>query len=114
MKFHGNSNQNNKEHHLYGVYDSEENDVFKYGISDKKIEEDGYSSRMREQVDYLNRAVGWLRFFAKVLIQAINGKEKAREIEDDHVDDYREKHGRNPRGNVLKTKKQREEENEQN
>lgn len=111
MKFHGNSKQNNKEHHLYGVFDSEENDVFKYGINDKKIEEDGYSSRMREQVDYLNR---WLvAFFAKVLIQAISGKEKAREIEDDHVDDYREKNGRNPRGNVLKTKKQREEENKQ-
>lgn len=63
MKFHGNSKQNNKEHHLYGVFDSEENDVFKYGINDKKIEEDGYSSRMREQVDYLNR---WLvAFFCK-------------------------------------------------
>jgi len=76
MKFHGNSKQNNKEHHLYGVYDSEENDVFKYGISDKKIEEDGYSSRMREQVDYLNRAVGWLRFFQKFLFKLLVEKKK--------------------------------------
>lgn len=110
MKFHGNSKQNDKEHHLYEIYDREEKDVFKYGISDKKIEEDGYSARMREQVDYLNRAVGWLRFFAKILIQGIFGKEKARGLEDEHVDEYREKHGRNPRGNVSKTKKQREEE----
>ena len=112
MKFHGNSNKNNKEHHLYGVYDSEEDDLFKYGISDKPIEEDGYSSRMREQVDYLNRAVGWIRFFAKVLIKGIMGKGQARKIEDEHVDDYRQKYGRNPRGNVNKTKKQREEDGE--
>ena len=67
---------------------------------------------MREQVDYLNRAVGWIRFFAKVLIKGIMGKRKARNIEDEHVDDYRAKHGRNPRGNVNKTKKQREEDGE--
>ena len=59
MGFHGNSKRNEKEHHLYSIYDKEENDVFKYGISDKSIGEDGYSKRMREQVDYLNRAVGW-------------------------------------------------------
>lgn len=59
MNFHGNSRQNTKEHHLYPIHDKEEADVFKYGISDKPIGEDGYSQRMREQVDYLNRAVGW-------------------------------------------------------
>ena len=62
---------------------------------------------MREQVDFLNRAVGWLRYFGEVLIRGIIGKAKAREIEDEYVDAYREKHGRNPRGNVRKTKKQR-------
>jgi hypothetical protein len=49
-------------------------------------------------------------FFRKILIQGIIGKEKARALEDQHIDEYREKHGRNPRGNVYKTKKQREEE----
>lgn len=29
MKFHGNSKQNDKEHHLYEIYDREEKDVFK-------------------------------------------------------------------------------------
>lgn len=58
MGFHGNSRKNKKAHHLYAIYDKEENDVFKYGISDKSIGEDGYSQRVREQVDYLNRAVG--------------------------------------------------------
>lgn len=61
---------------------------------------------MREQVAYLNRAVGWIRYFAEILIQGIIGKAKARQIEDDHIDAYREKHGRKPRGNVKKTKKQ--------
>ena len=99
--------KNQKEHHLYAINDLEEDDIFKYGISDKEIGEDGYSQRMREQVDYLNRAVGWLRYFAEVLIRGILGKAKARQIEDDHIDAYREKQGRNPRGNVKKTKKQR-------
>jgi len=48
MRFHGNSNKNNKAHHLYAIHDVEEDDVFKYGISSKPIDEDGYSSRMRE------------------------------------------------------------------
>lgn len=107
MGFHGNSKQNEKEHHLYAIYDKEDNDVFKYGISDKSIGEDGYSKRMREQVDYLNRAVGWIRYFAEVLLRGIIGKAKARQLEDDYIDVYRETHGHNPRGNVNKTGKQR-------
>ncbi len=106
MKFHGNSNKNEKEHHLYVIYDEEEDDVFKYGISDEKISSDGYSKRVRDQVNYLNDAVGWLRFFAQILIRGIIGKAKARQIEDEHVDSYREKHGHNPRGNRKKTGKQ--------
>jgi hypothetical protein len=70
MRFHGNSNKNNKEHHLYAIHDVEEEDVFKYGISSKPIDEDGYSSRMREQVDFLNRAVGWFRFLRKFWCEA--------------------------------------------
>lgn len=109
MSFHGNSRKNKKDHHLYGIYDKEEEDIFKYGISDKPINEDGYSKRMREQVDYLNRAVGWVRYIAELLVRSIRGKSKARKIEDAHIDAYREEHGRNPRGNVKETKKQREE-----
>jgi len=107
MGFHGNSKQNEKEHHLYSIYDKEENDVFKYGISDKSIGEDGYSKRMREQVDYLNRAVGWIRYIAEIVLRGIIGKAKARQVEDDCIDAYREKHGQNPRGNVHKIQKQR-------
>lgn len=109
MRFHGNSRKNKKKHHLYAIHDKEEEDVFKYGISDKPIGEDGRSLRMREQVDYLNRAVGWLRYIAELLVQGIQGKTKARQLEDEYIDAYREKHGQNPRGNVKKTKNQRKE-----
>ena len=100
MSSHGNSRTNNKKHHLYQIYDQEEKDVFKYGISDKPIGKDGQSSRMREQVNYLNRAVGWLRYIAKILISGIAGRIKARELEDEHIDAYEKKKGRRPRGNV--------------
>lgn len=110
MSPHGNSKKSKKQHHLYAIYDKEENDVFKYGISDKRIRDDGYSRRMREQVNFLNRAVGWLRYFAEIVIRGIIGKTKAEEVEEEYIDAYREKHGRNPRGNVKKTRKQRREE----
>ena len=100
MSTHGNAKKNPKDHHLYAIYDSEENDVFKYGISDKPIKKDGYSKRMYEQTDFLNRAVGWFRYFAEVLIDKIAGRAKAREIEDEYIEAYKKKHGRNPRGNT--------------
>ena len=100
MNFHGNSKQSLNKQHLYVIYDIEENDIFKYGISDKPIRKDGYSKRMREQVDLLNRAVGWSRYFAVILIQNIFGREEALDIEDIHIKEYRAKYGRNPRGNV--------------
>ncbi len=63
MKPHGNSKKNENEHHLYTIHDTEENDIFKYGISNEPIGKDGYSPRMRRQVDFVNAAVGWLRYF---------------------------------------------------
>ena len=99
MSFHGNSRKNNREHHLYAIHDEEEKDIFKYSISDKPIGDDGYSRRMREQVDYLNAAVGWLRFFAEIIIRGIRGRVKARKLEDEYIDAYERKHGRRPRGN---------------
>ncbi|HRI61896.1 MAG TPA: hypothetical protein PK228_19290 [Saprospiraceae bacterium] len=100
MSFHGNSKKNTKVHHLYLVHDTEENDIFKYGISDKPIGNDGYSRRMREQIDYLNRAVGWARYAAEILILDIPGRTRARQIEDEYINAYYEKYGRNPRGNA--------------
>ena len=100
MSTHGNAKKNPKDHHLYAIYDTEEDDIFKYGISDKPIKKDGYSKRMHEQTDFLNRAVGWFRYYAEVLIDKITGRAKAREIEDEYIEAYHKKHGRNPRGNI--------------
>ena len=99
MPVHGNSRKNNKDHHLYAIFDEENNDLFKYGISDKPIDEDGSSSRMREQVNFLNRAVGWIRYFAQVIISGIKGRAKARDLEDEYIDDYEKENGHRPRGN---------------
>ncbi|MBK7936111.1 MAG: hypothetical protein IPJ82_03140 [Lewinellaceae bacterium] len=101
MGFHGNSRDNPKAHHLYVIYDTEENDIFKYGISDKPIGEDGYSRRMREQIDYLNRAVGWMRYSAEILQRNVPGRAKARQLEDEYIAVYEEKHARTPRGNMA-------------
>lgn len=96
---HGNRLDNPKPHHLYEIVDSLEDDVFKYGISAKPIGKDGYSSRMREQVTLGNLFVGWARFFARILLRNIPGRERAEEIETEHIDAYEAKHGRKPRGN---------------
>ncbi len=100
MSIHGNSIQNQRPHHLYAIYDLEENSIFKYGISDKIIAINGYSKRMREQVDYLYRAVGWSRYFATVLIRDIDGREEALDIETNHIENYCLEYGQNPRGNL--------------
>ena len=54
MKGHGNSNDNNKPHHLYEIRDSVDDDVFKFGISHDPIDEEGQSNRMKIQVNFLN------------------------------------------------------------
>lgn len=40
---HRNSNQNDGPHHLYEIWDEQEEEVFKYGISSEPIEQDGQS-----------------------------------------------------------------------
>ena len=62
MAEHGNSNLNKKKHHLYEIRDSVDDDVFKYGISDGLIDENGLSKRMRLQINFLNLGVNWKRF----------------------------------------------------
>ena len=99
MSEHGNSNKNNKPHHLYEIRDSVDDDVFKYGISHDPIDEDGYSNRMRTQVDFLNLGVKWLRFFARILLLDIPGKKEAKRIEKQYIRKYKEEHGHRPRGN---------------
>ena len=101
MSAHGNSLANNNPHHLYVIRDEAQGDIFKFGISDDPIDWDGISKRMRTQIDFLNRAVGFARFSGEVLSKNIAGRAKAKELEDEHIDRYFEEQGRKPRGNPV-------------
>lgn len=100
MKGHGNSNDNNKPHHLYEIRDSVDDDVFKYGISHDLIDEEGQSNRMKVQVNFLNLGVNWLRFFAQILLLNLPGKKEAKRIEEEHIQNYKKQNGKRPRGNL--------------
>ena len=100
MKRHGNSNDNNKPHHLYEIRDSIDDDIFKYGISHDPIDEEGQSNRMKVQVNFLNLGVNWLRFFAQIVLFRIPGKKEAKRIEEEHIQNYKTQNGRRPRGNL--------------
>lgn len=102
---HRNSNQNHDPHHLYEVWDNQEEEVFKYGISSEPIEEDGLSKRIREQLRDMNLAVGWLRYIARILLTNIFGRLKAKEIEGEHMDAFEQEKGRLPRGNLKRNRK---------
>lgn len=96
---HGNSKKSPKPHHLYEIRDSKHNDVYKYGICGDPLNKDGSSPRANSQVSLFNTVVNWTRFFARVLLSGIPGRKKARELEDQFIEDYTKKHGKRPRGN---------------
>lgn len=97
---HRNSYRNTQPHHLYEIVDKVDGDTFKYGISSDPIGKDGVSSRMRSQINFLNRIYEWARFFGRILHQNIPGKKAARELERRHIETYETKNGRKPKGNV--------------
>jgi len=99
ISFHGNSKRNPKPHHLYEIIDTVDDDVVKYGISAEDIDQEGYSSRMRAQVNFANLFVGWARFFARIIMRNIPGRKRAEEIETEQIEAYQKRHGRKPRGN---------------
>ncbi|MFN0034694.1 MAG: hypothetical protein ACKVUS_06490 [Saprospiraceae bacterium] len=102
---HGNSHQNGSEHHLYEIRDEQEKEVFKYGISDDLVGQDGLSKRIKVQLSLLNLAAGWLRYFGNVIVTGIPGRKRAEQIEKDHIDAFEAEHGQRPRGNPRRIKK---------
>ena len=102
---HSNSNQNDKPHHLYEIWDVEEEEVFKYGISSDPIEEDGLSKRIREQMQVLNLGAGWLRYLARILLTDLRNRIEAKRIEDEYMDAFEERNDRLPRGNLKRNYK---------
>lgn len=100
MSKHANSHENDAEHHLYQIYDAERQGVFKYGICGKPLNKDGTSPRANEQVTLFNRVVGWMRFFAEILMTGIPGRKRAEEIEDEFIETHERRHGHKPPGNL--------------
>ncbi len=97
---HGNSKKNPEAFHLYEIIDTEDGDVYKYGISHYPIGKDELSQRIREQVAVFNRVVKEERFVGRILLRDIPGRARAEEIEKEYVAAYRAKWGHNPRGNL--------------
>lgn len=100
MPIHGNSHKNKNPYHLYGNFEHQTEDVFKYGISDDPIGEDGLSYRVRSQLRFANLAAGFIKFFANIILRNIPGRKEAERIEREHIDAYQEEHGKKPPGNL--------------
>jgi hypothetical protein len=100
MSFHGNSKLNDKPHHLYDIFDKEEDIIFKYGISAEPIGIDGLCKRMHLQLKLMNLVAGWKRFTAHILIYNIPNRIQARDIEDQHINTFKDKFGQKPKGNL--------------
>ena len=103
---HGNKKDNPKLYHLYEIIDKETDGTFKYGISGDPISsQDNLSKRVRDQVSMGNLYDGWLRYYGRILLKRIKGNRKAREIEDQYLEDYFAKNGCYPVGNRDKKRK---------
>ena len=98
-KQHSNLLQNPNTHHLYFIYDFENREIYKFGISDKPVNRKYSSERLSGQVVLYNRVVGWKRFSGRILVYPIRGRLQARQLEDSAILKFKEKHKRFPRGN---------------
>jgi URI fold toxin 2 len=100
MKPHANSHENEALHHLYAIFDVERDMIYKYGICGKSLNSDGSSPRANEQTMLYNRVVGMARFFSFILLVEINGRKLAEETEQEYIDEFYNKNGFNPPGNL--------------
>lgn len=108
-KIHGNSHANKDLHHLYEIWDNQDGEVFKYGISKDPIGADGLSKRLRLQLNLYNLIAGFIRYIGRILIFNIDGKEKAERLEDEYIDTFVEQYGRMPKGNQKRNRKKEDE-----
>lgn len=102
---HGNSHQNKNPHHLYEIRDSLDDEVYKYGISDDPIGEDGLSSRVRKQLTLFNLVANFIRFVGRILIRDIPGRAEAKRLEEEFIKKHENTFGKRPRGNPGKDRK---------
>jgi hypothetical protein len=99
---HGNSHQNKKPHHLYEIFDEQEEETYKFGISADEIDADDSSDRLRNQLKLFNLVANAIRFVGQILVRNIPGREPAERLEDDYIEDHVKKYGKRPRGNPPK------------
>jgi URI fold toxin 2 len=102
---HGNAKNNQNPHHLYDIFKIEDKDIWKFGISDDPIEEDGLSARVRDQVEEWNMAAEYRKFDAEILLTDIPDRVTALNMELRYINAYYEQHGRNPIANKYPKRK---------
>ena len=98
-KKHSNLLQNQNTHHLYTIYDFEQREIYKFGISDTPVIIQNTSARLRDQIKLFNKVTGWQRFSGRLLKYPIQGRFLARKLEDNAILTFHIKHGRFPRRN---------------
>jgi len=98
-KQHSNLHKNPNVHHLYLIYDFQEREIYKFGISDKRVNDGITSSRLTRQVMLFNRVAGSKRFVGRIISYPINGRLQARQLEDEWILKFKAKRNRFPRGN---------------
>lgn len=97
---HRNSHDNEEEHHLYCIWDKEDKELIKYGISCEPIGKDNLSDRIRKQLKLYNAVVGRERFYAEIILTGIKGRKNAEKIENEYIEAFVKKYGRKPRANL--------------
>lgn len=92
---------------MYEITDKKEEDTYKYGISGQKLDEDNTSDYVEKQTELLNDGANEDRYKYGILLKNIESRQKALQLEDDHILDYEGKNGHFPRGNkILNTEKE--------
>lgn len=104
---HGNSHKNENLHHLYEIWDTQEEEVYKYGISDDPIEDDGLSARLCYYFSLFNLVANFFRFIGKIILTNIDGRKNAERIENEYINDHQVTYGHRPRGNPKKQRRRR-------
>ena len=98
-KQHSNLHKNPNVHHLYIIYDFQERIIYKFGISDKPVNNANISSRLTSQIKLYNRVAGSKRFAGRIISYPIVGRLQARQLEDEWILKFKAKRKRLPRGN---------------
>jgi hypothetical protein len=74
-----------EKHHIYKIIETELEEVYKYGRSQRRLNHDATSPRANEQMNLYNRLAGWLKYIASILKKDIKNKQEAKNIENEYI-----------------------------